>query len=128
MTAISTNAQPGCCSLKNIKDQKKLSVNCTTNKIIAVCFTALLASAFQIKKTAIPIKIYKAVQTGANIQLGGLNQGLLATAYQPCTPEVVKNPEIPPTSNGINIDRNNFILTKHTNAKKVRPFGTITGL
>lgn len=37
-----------------------------------------------------PIKTYSVVQTGANIQLGGLNQGLLASAYQPLTPDDVK--------------------------------------
>ena len=116
MAAISTNAQPGCCTLKNIRDQKKLSVNCTTNNIIAVCFTALSVSDFHTIKKAIPIKIYKAVQTGVNIQLGGLNDGLFAVAYQPCTPDEVKNPEIPPTKRGINIEINNFIFIEQLNA------------
>ena len=53
--------------------------------------------------------MYSNVHTGANIQLGGLNQGLFAEAYQPSTPEEVKNPDIAPTKSGIKIEINNFI-------------------
>jgi hypothetical protein len=41
--------------------------------------------------------------------LGGLNQGLLATAYHPLTPEDVNIPATAPTSKGINIDIKSFI-------------------
>ena len=77
---------------------------------MAVCLTVLSASVFQIRYNAIPIIIYSAVQTGANNQLGGLKDGLFAIAYQPLTPDTVKNPAIPPTSNGMAIDINNFIV------------------
>jgi hypothetical protein len=50
------------------------------------------------------------VHTGANIQLGGLNQGLLAAAYQPFTPDEVKKPALAPTSRGIKIDIISFIV------------------
>jgi hypothetical protein len=53
--------------------------------------------------------MYSAVHTGANSQLGGLNEGLLATAYQPLTPEEVKKAAMPPTSKGMRREINNFI-------------------
>ncbi len=112
---ISTNAQPGCCILKKISDQKKFSTNCTANKIIAVCFTTTSFLVFHTKNKATPIKMYSNVQTGPNIQLGGLNHGLLAVANHPSTPDEVKNPEILPTKTGINIEKNNFIKYKTTN-------------
>ena len=65
---------------------------------MAVCFTALLVSFFHTRYNAIPFIIYKVVHTGANIQLGGLNEGLFASAYQPFTPDEVKKPAIPPTT------------------------------
>ena len=90
MQIISAKAQPGCCNLKNIIDQKKLSVNCTANNMMAVCFMVLSASLLQTKNNAMPISKYNVVHTGANIQLGGLNQGLIATANHPLTPDDVK--------------------------------------
>jgi hypothetical protein len=39
-----------------------------------------------------------------------LKDGLLATVYQPLTPDEVKNSAITPASNGIKMDINNFIL------------------
>ena len=80
---ISAKAQPGCCNLKKMIDQKKLSVNCTANNMIAACFIFFSALLLHTKNKAMPIKMYRVVHTGANIQLGGLNQGLLATANQP---------------------------------------------
>lgn len=52
------------------------------------------------------------VHTGANIQFGGLNQGLLAVTYQPFTPEEVKKPEKVPTKSGTNMEINNFTLVQ----------------
>ena len=75
----------------------------------AVCFTLFSAADLQIKNSAIPIKMYRAVQTGANIQLGGLKDGLLATTYQPFTPVLVKKPAREPVINGINMDNTSFI-------------------
>ena len=57
---------------------------------MAVCLIALSAPDLHTKNKAMPINAYNVVQTGAKIQLGGLNQGLLARAYQPLTPDVVK--------------------------------------
>jgi hypothetical protein len=90
-------------------DQKKFSVSWIINKKIAICFIALSASDLHTKNKAIPINMYSVVHTGANIQLGGLNQGLLATAYQPFTASVVKKPEIAPTKSGISMEINSFI-------------------
>lgn len=76
---------------------------------MAVCFTLFTVSDFQTKYKAMPIKMYSVVQTGAKIQLGGLNDGLFATAYQPLTPDDVKIPATLPTSNGIKTAINNFM-------------------
>jgi hypothetical protein len=59
-----------------------------------------------------PISIYSIVQTGAKIQLGGLNKGLLAAAYQPLTPDDVNSPDIVPTRSGIKIEIKSFISFK----------------
>lgn len=75
---------------------------------MAVCLIALPPSAFHTKNKAIPISIYNVVHTGANIQLGGLNQGLLATAYQSLTADEVNKPESTPASSGINMEINSF--------------------
>jgi hypothetical protein len=40
------------------------------------------ASLFQISHSEIPIKMYKMVQTGAKIPLGGFQEGLLRVKYQ----------------------------------------------
>jgi hypothetical protein len=37
---------------------------------------------FQIKNKLMPIRIKSVVQTGAKIQFGGLNEGLVRVAYQ----------------------------------------------
>ena len=76
---------------------------------MAVCCNFLSASARHTKNKAMPINIYSVVQTGANIQLGGLNQGLLATTYQPSTPDDVNIPATTPTKTGIKMEIKSFI-------------------
>ncbi len=49
-----------------------------------------------IKPTAIPIMAYNKLQTGPNIQFGGLNEGLLMELYQFVIASVVAIPDKPP--------------------------------
>lgn len=77
---------------------------------MAVCFIDLSESVRQIRKKAIPIMMYSAVHIGANSQFGGLNQGLLAMAYQLLTPDEVNKPATAPTNTGINIEINSFMI------------------
>ena len=51
---------------------------------------------FQTKPAAIPIMIYKVLQTGANTQLGGLKLGFIKVGNQVNTLERVTIPEIYP--------------------------------
>jgi len=60
------------------------------------------AGFFQIIEREMPIKIYNRVHTGANIQLGGLKEGLFSCAYHPPMLEAVANPETNPTPRVIN--------------------------
>jgi hypothetical protein len=55
-----------------------------------------------------PIKIYKAVQTGENIQLGGLNAGLFSAEYHVETDDTVKTEPIMPANRHIRIEITNF--------------------
>ena len=59
--------------------------------------------------------MYKVVQTGANNQFGGLNEGCIRVAYHPSISLAVKNPERPPTNSGneietINLNQLNFMV------------------
>jgi hypothetical protein len=51
-----------------------------------------------------PIIIYKSVQTGANIQRGGLNIGLLSAIYQEKSLILTAKPERKPNTRQIIID------------------------
>ena len=55
-------------------------------------------SAFQTKPADIPIKIYKTVQTGPNIQLGGLKNGFWSVLYQLFIESAVAYPDNEPTN------------------------------
>lgn len=67
---------------------------------MAVLLSTSLAFDFQIRKKAIPIMMYKDVQTGANNQLGGLNDGLTSVVYHPRTDDAVKKPASEPIASG----------------------------
>lgn len=54
----------------------------------------LFAGCFQIRKKDIPKIMYSTVQTGPNIQFGGLNEGLLSEANQSGTASAVNKPAI----------------------------------
>ncbi len=63
-----------------------------------------------------PIKMYNKVQTGANIQLGGLNEGLFNVKYQVSIELWVANPEKNPipkhTATAITIFGNFFNISQ----------------
>ena len=74
---ITKNAKAGFCKPKKAIDQREFKTRLTTNNIKEFLTKAFLSPSCQIKYKAIPIKIYSVVQTGPNIQEGGLKLGLL---------------------------------------------------
>lgn len=54
--------------------------------------------------------MYKIVHTGANNQLGGLNQGLFKVLNQSLTEEAVNKPETAPTARGIRMEIINLVI------------------
>ena len=60
-------------------------------------FSFLIPSS-HIRNKDIPINIYRIVQTGPNIQFGGLNEGLLIVVNHVRTEEEVKRAPIPPAN------------------------------
>jgi len=75
---------------------------------MALRLVMIAESVFHTRKNAMPIMIYSIVHTGANTQLGGLNDGLLMVANQPSTDDEVKYPAMAPTANGIKIEMTNL--------------------
>lgn len=65
-------------------------------------------SAFQTKPADIPIRMYKTVQTGPNIQLGGLKNGFSNVRYHPEIESAVENPEKNPINKQIPIEIGSF--------------------
>lgn len=63
---------------------------------ILTCFD--LNPFFQTRNNAIPINTNKLIQTGENIQFGGLNEGFWIVAYHVWIAGVVKNEPIKPAS------------------------------
>ena len=55
-----------------------------------------------------PIKMYREVHTGANNQLGGLNEGFTSVVYQPFTDDDVNKPARDPIASGMSIDMINL--------------------
>ena len=72
----------------------------------------------QIKPAAIPIIIYSTVQTGPNIQLGGLKEGLLIFTYQSVIEEAVAKPDKKPIREQamtliMILDKRDFVIVKY---------------
>ena len=65
-------------------------------KVMALFFMEISALLFQTNQKAITIKTYNVVQTGPNIQFGGLKLGLFKVVYQVGISLDVKYPEMPP--------------------------------
>ena len=85
-------------SPKKRMDHKAFKPNCIP-KIIIADFTTFLSLKLldQINPKAIPIIIYKTVQTGAKSQLGGLKNGLFTVRNQVFTEDCVAKPDKNPT-------------------------------
>lgn len=92
-----------------MKLQAKFNSNCRKKTEMAR-LRALLGFCFQIAKKEMPIRMYRIVQTGPNIQLGGLNDGLFNVEYQSGTDCDVNIPAIAPKTKGNAMDEINFIL------------------
>src|SRR3989344_4128654 len=79
-STITANALPTDWAPKNIGDQIAFKTSWATKSQIALPFS--LESLFHTNHSAIPISRYKIVQTGPNIQAGGLSAGFTIPAYQ----------------------------------------------
>lgn len=64
----------------------------------AFLFLCIFKPFCHIRNKEIPIKKYKVIQTGPNIQLGGFNEGLLRSKYQLLIELIVKIEPITPES------------------------------
>lgn len=83
--------------LKKIIDQKKLNISWSPYTVKAVLFGF---SDINTRYDAIPMRIYRIVQTTGNSQLGGAKNGLLIKSKVSILFRV-KNADIIPTASGI---------------------------
>jgi hypothetical protein len=79
---ITTNPKSGDFNVKKTSDQSMLNINCTMKSISAVLTSGVLNPCRQIRYAAMPINTKSTVQTGANTQFGGANDGFFKAAYQ----------------------------------------------
>jgi len=94
---ISTNPRRGDLSPKKATDQRTLRINWTKKKIKAVLnrgWSCLL----QTMNRDIPMSINRLIQTGLNIQLGGVKKGFLNVLYQVGMAGMVKREPRKPAS------------------------------
>lgn len=98
---ISTNARSGRCRVKNKIDHNRFKTIWMEKKTIASVAPRFCFLLDQTKNKAIPIKMKSKVQTGANIQLGGLKLGFSKPAYQLGIDGLVAKDPINPTASGI---------------------------
>lgn len=94
---MSTMASAGFLIPKKIMDHKAFKTSWTQKTVGTLVLSKVEGFFFlQTKYKDIPIKIYKTVQTGPKIQLGGEKAGLFRVEYQVGIEEAVKNdPKIP---------------------------------
>tara|TARA_A100001015_G_scaffold89182_1_gene99207 strand:+ start:991 stop:1239 length:249 start_codon:yes stop_codon:yes gene_type:complete len=59
------------------------------------------APVFHMRPAETPIRVYKVVHIGPNIQFGGLKKGFLMSMYQVFMESTVKKPEPAPTNKQI---------------------------
>ncbi len=95
-TIISIKAANGDFNPKNKIDHKVFNPSWIPKKVMAVFlnFDFLI----QTRYNDIPIKTYRLIQTGENIQFGGLNEGLLIVVYHVFVAGAVKIEPIIPAS------------------------------
>src|SRR5581483_6499866 len=91
---ISISAIPGRCSAKNSPDQATFSANWPKNRARAN-LAPLHPALRQTSQALVAIRKYRADQTGAKIQLGGLKEGFFRSAYQVLTENEVQMDPIP---------------------------------
>src|SRR5271167_2368003 len=91
---IPTNAVPGRRSPKNSPDQATFSASWTKNRARAN-LAPLHPALRQTSQALSAIRKYRTDHTGAKIQLGGLNDGFMSSAYQvPTEDEVQMDPAL----------------------------------
>lgn len=90
--AISAKASPGDFSLKNNADHATLRNNCSRKSCIG---PAVSPTFRQTNQTATAISTNKSAQTGPNSQFGGVQVGLLRSAYHGRSAGVVSSDPIP---------------------------------
>src|SRR5579872_327042 len=100
---MSANAHAGLWRVKKMIDQTALRTSWSKNTPSALRTSLRFQPLFHTKNAAMPMSRYNVVQTGANIQAGGLRVGLARVAYQVGSEEVVKNAPIVPASSEIAI-------------------------
>jgi len=108
-TIISINAHPVFSNPKNIIVQNVFNNNWTKNTSLALIWILF----FSAKYNETPIRIYNIVHTGANIQFGGLKEGLTKCEYQLLGPVVVNNVPIRPASKHNIIHPNIFTASRY---------------
>ena len=107
---ISITAKNGFWSPKKSTDHTMFKNNCTPNAKTAVLFSFFVIPRSQMRKSEIPIRINKVVQTGAKIQFGGLNAGLLIPAYHVLMEGAVKREPNSPAAWQIKMETMNFAI------------------
>ncbi len=103
-TIISIKASKGDFKPKKKADQRMLRMNCAANISKAVLTWGLAKPCFHTRNKAMPIRMNKAVHTGANTQFGGLKEGFSILAYQLPGPVIVKKEPIKPAKRQIRIE------------------------
>ena len=98
---ISTKAASGDCDPKKMIDQSIFKASCPMNMLRAILTSFRSRPFFHTRKAAMPIRAKSVVQTGPNIQLGGLRAGLVSVAYQPAIDGAVNREPMMPASSDI---------------------------
>lgn len=93
---MTASAPPILCIPKKTTDHKTFRNNCSANNAALVLKFLFFALLRQTRKNATPMRMYNAVQTGANSQFGGLNAGFASEAYHAGIDGVVKKAPMNP--------------------------------
>lgn len=102
---IFTSAHRGLCKPKKTIDHNALRISWSPKTDRAFRTSGWVNPFFQIRKAAMPMSAYRIVQTGPNIQLGGLRAGLASVIYQVGIADAVKNVPIIPASSQMIIEK-----------------------
>ena len=83
---------------KKTTDHKTFTINWTVKTVSAILTGRFLTLLRQTRNAAIPMRRNKVSHTGANTQLGGVNDGFLRVAYQVEIEGAVKTDPITPAT------------------------------